>query len=68
VKVLRKGLDSITLLTPWLIWKHRNACVFDRSQPSIFGLVDDIMEEALQWAKAGAKDLRVVLPTTWDVH
>jgi hypothetical protein len=48
VKVLRKGLDSITLLTPWLIWKHRNACVFDRSQPSIFGLVDDIMEEALQ--------------------
>jgi hypothetical protein len=67
-KIMRKGLDSITLLTPWLIWKHHNACVFDRSQPSVFGLVDDIMEEAVQWARARAKGLRVVLPTTWDVH
>jgi hypothetical protein len=26
-KPLCKGLDSITLLMPWLIWKYRNSCV-----------------------------------------
>ena len=64
----RKALKSIALLVPWMLWKHRNACVFDNATPSIESLVDRIKDEARCWAKAGAQGLRVVLPTTWDVH
>lgn len=32
-KPLRKGLGSITLLTPWMLWKHRNDCVFEGPSP-----------------------------------
>lgn len=38
----RKALKSIALLVPWMIWKHRNACVFDNATPSIESLVDRI--------------------------
>ena len=67
-KQLRKGLGSITLLTPWMVWKHRNDCVFEGARPTIHTLVDKIKDEARLWATAGAKGLRVILPSTWDVH
>jgi hypothetical protein len=31
-------------------------------------LNDNIHAEAAMWAKARADGLRVILPTTWDVH
>jgi hypothetical protein len=67
-KPMRKGLATITLMVPWMIWKHRNSCVFDGQQPSIRSLCATIKDEAAAWATAGAKGLRDVLPTTWDVH
>ena len=67
-KPMRKGLGSITLLTPWMIWKHRNACIFDGAQPSMGALLDKIKGEATLWARAGARGLRAILPSTWDVH
>jgi hypothetical protein len=51
-----------------MIWKHQNGCVFDGDQPSTSRLNDNIHAEAAMWAKAGADGLRVILPTTWDVH
>jgi nuclear pore complex protein Nup210 len=67
-KTLRKGLASAALLTPWLIWKQRNECIFEGAQPSVPNLVARIKDEAAIWARPGAKGLRVVLPSTWDVH
>jgi hypothetical protein len=67
-KPMRKGLATVTLLTPWMIWKHRNECVFDRATPSVQNLLHKIKDEARLWATAGAKGLRDVWPTTWDVH
>jgi hypothetical protein len=67
-KLMRKGLRSITLMIPWMIWKHHNDCVFQGTQPSLSLLISHIKEEAKIWARAGAKGLRVILPTTWDVH
>lgn len=67
-KPMRKGLASATLLTSWMIWKHRNDCVFNAAHPSVQTLVRIIKDEAKLWAVAGATGLRVVLPPTWDVH
>jgi len=59
---MHKGLASIALLTPWMIWKHRNACVFNHARPSVSGLMTKIKEEAALWAQAGAKGLRSQRP------
>jgi hypothetical protein len=67
-KAMRKGFATATHLTVWMIWKHRNGCVFDGDQPSKPRLNDSIRNEAAMWARAGAAGLRVILPTTWDVH
>lgn len=66
--LLRKALASVALLVPWMIWKHRNACVFDHVAPSLVELDAAIKDESRNWAKAGAKGLRVTLPSSWDVH
>jgi hypothetical protein len=65
---MRKGLASMTLLIAWMLWKQRNACVFDGENPSANLLHSKIRTEEVLWAKAGAKGLRVILPSTWDVH
>jgi hypothetical protein len=65
---MHKGLTSVTLLIPWMIWKHCNGCVFENAQPSITTLVTGIRDEAALWAKAGAAGLGAILPQTWDVH
>jgi hypothetical protein len=65
---LRKGTSSVIMLTAWWIWKHRNASVFDGAQPSMPKLLQNIKDELCTWARAGAQGLRIVLPSSWDVH
>ncbi|XP_051196857.1 uncharacterized protein [Lolium perenne] len=59
---LRKGTSSIIMLTAWWIWKHRNAAIFDNAQHSVPSLLNDIRTEAQQWADAGGRDVRQILP------
>lgn len=40
----------------------------NQARPSTHTVVDAIKEVAKLWATAGAKGLKVVLPTAWDVH
>jgi hypothetical protein len=67
-KQMHKGLASVALLVPWMVWKHRNECIFDGIQPSFHALMTKIKNEASMWARAGALGLRAILPQTWDVH
>jgi hypothetical protein len=64
LKPLRKGLGTTALLVPWMLWKHRNACVFEGARPSFSNIMSTIKDEAVLWAQAGALGLRAVLPTT----
>jgi hypothetical protein len=54
-KPMRKGLPSMTLLIAWLLWKQRNACVFEGERSSTKNLLSQIRKEAALWAKAGGK-------------
>jgi hypothetical protein len=45
-KAETQGLAYAALLTPWMIWKHRNKCIFKGAQPSICVVVAKIKKEA----------------------
>jgi hypothetical protein len=51
----RKGLNSIFILGAWVLWKHRNSCVFDAAAPSLAVALSQAGEERLLWEMAGAR-------------
>jgi hypothetical protein len=60
VKKTRKGFNSLVVLGAWVIWKHRNLCVFNDSAPSVPTALQMAREEALLWTVAGAKGLSLL--------
>ncbi|GJN13088.1 hypothetical protein PR202_ga31422 [Eleusine coracana subsp. coracana] len=57
-KEQRRGFNSMITLGAWLIWKHRNSCALEGTNPSMTRLIDGFMEECQLWCLAGAKGLR----------
>ena len=53
----KKGLDTAVMLVSWMIWKERNARVFNGTQQSLSQLVQGILEEGSNWIRAGASKL-----------
>jgi hypothetical protein len=53
----RRGFNSLVILDAWIIWKHRNQCVFKGVSPSVPFVLQAARDEALLWTMAGAKDL-----------
>jgi hypothetical protein len=53
----RKLFNSMVILGAWIIWKHRNRCVFNGDPPSLSPALLAAKEEALAWSLAGAKGL-----------
>jgi hypothetical protein len=47
-------------LGAWVLWKHRNGCVFSGLQPSVEGAFCMARDEALLWTVAGAKSLSML--------
>jgi hypothetical protein len=60
-KQKRGGFNSMVALVAWWLWKHRNACVFDKVSPSVVMIVKDI-EEARLWCLTGAPGLKQIWP------
>jgi hypothetical protein len=42
---LKKGVNTLVLLDTWIIWKHRNACVFEGASPSVNTILSDLKDE-----------------------
>ncbi|KAL6645061.1 hypothetical protein ACP70R_016669 [Stipagrostis hirtigluma subsp. patula] len=57
-KQQRKGLNSLIILGAWLLWKHRNSCVFNGATPNISDLMRAFDDELHLWCLAGARRLR----------
>ena len=54
----KKALDTVIILGAWILWKHRNACVFDGAPPRISSLMQAFKEEDL-WCLAGDEPYRL---------
>jgi hypothetical protein len=59
-KNIRKGWNTLFILIAWEIWKFRNLCVFEGSQPNV-ELLHRIGSEGLLWCAAGAARLLELL-------
>ncbi|PVH61987.1 hypothetical protein PAHAL_3G172600 [Panicum hallii] len=53
-KKQKKGLDTAVMLVSWLIWKERNARIFNGTEQSSSQLIRGILEEGSNWIRAGA--------------
>jgi hypothetical protein len=53
----------------WILWNHRNRCVFDGSAPSVAGALILAGQERRLWISAGARGLSLLPPSlvvsTW---
>jgi hypothetical protein len=52
VKESRKRANSLIIFTSWLIWRHRDACVFDGILPSVDEVLKQIRDEYQIWGLA----------------
>jgi hypothetical protein len=50
-------VNSLIILGAWIIWKHRNACVFEGVSPSPSMLWSELKNEHSLCCMAGAKKL-----------
>uniref|UniRef100_A0A0A9CVB5 Reverse transcriptase zinc-binding domain-containing protein n=1 Tax=Arundo donax TaxID=35708 RepID=A0A0A9CVB5_ARUDO len=55
-KEQRKGLNTLIILGAWVIWKHRNSCVFNGTSPSLQMVLNEFDSEHHLWGLAGARD------------
>jgi hypothetical protein len=50
------------VLGAWILWKHRNNCVFDGDAPSMVTALSQAHEERTAWKMAGARGILVLSP------
>jgi len=58
----RKGFNSLCILGAWILWKHRNACVFEGASPNLQVAVQTFKEKSHLWQFSGAKKLTALSP------
>jgi len=57
-KEYKRGVNSLIILGAWLLWNHRNACVFEGVTPSVSAIMCAFKDEHSLWCLAGAKKLQ----------
>jgi hypothetical protein len=58
----KKGIQSMTMLIIWEIWRERNNRIFNKTSRSVDQVFGTIQDEAKLWIWAGNKGLQEVLP------
>jgi hypothetical protein len=54
-RLIQKGFNSLVVLGAWMLWKHRNRCVFDGVAPCMAVAMTQAEEERKVWELAGAR-------------
>lgn len=60
----KPGLQSITMLTIWEVWRERNNRVFRKLTATVGHIVATIQDEARVWRLAGNRGLDLLLPAS----
>ena len=60
-KEKRKGFNSLVILVAWILWKHRNGCVFEGLNPSVSLVCQEVGSESEIWCLAGNTALEELL-------
>jgi hypothetical protein len=55
--LFQKGFNSLVVLGAWVLWKHRNRCVFQEGYSNLNIALSNARDEVLVWSLAGAKGL-----------
>jgi hypothetical protein len=58
--LVRQGVNSLIILGAWILWNHRNRCVFDGAAPSVARALVVAREERRLWTIAGARGLSIL--------
>jgi len=53
----KKGFNSLVIHKKWILWKHRNSCVFDGSAPNLQAALQSFKDESHLWQVRGARAL-----------
>ncbi|GJN38466.1 hypothetical protein PR202_gb27506 [Eleusine coracana subsp. coracana] len=48
------------IMCAWVIWKHRNSCIFEGASPNMNELIRTFKHEQHWWCFAGARGLRAL--------
>jgi hypothetical protein len=59
--LVRKSLNSPTILGVWTLWKHRNRCVFDGAAPCSAACLAQADEERRMWELGRAKGISFLM-------
>ncbi|GJN00252.1 hypothetical protein PR202_ga17669 [Eleusine coracana subsp. coracana] len=59
-KERKKGMNYVIILGAWILWKHRNPCVFDNVSPSITAALRMFKDEHHLWCLAGARRMQAL--------
>lgn len=54
--VFKRVVHAIFMATTWFLWKHRNAIVFERVQPSSMHVVCEVRAMASLWLKVRSRN------------
>jgi hypothetical protein len=57
----KKGLNSLVILGAWIIWNHRNRCVFDGDSPNLINALILPGEERRMWIMPGVRGLSYLM-------
>jgi hypothetical protein len=52
-----KGGRSMVILVCWIIWRERNARIFEAKERPVQSIIAEVKEEAHLWSTAGANGI-----------
>jgi hypothetical protein len=59
--MIKKGLNSLIILGAWVIWNHRNRCVFGHALPNMVEVLTWVGEARRLWTMTGARGLSYLM-------